>query len=40
MSDGLVKCIGNGPMESFWGFLKTEMYYLMTAEQLQNALIY
>ncbi len=22
------KCIDNGPMEAFWGFLKTEMYYL------------
>ena len=23
------KCIDNGPMESFWSFLKTEMYYLI-----------
>ena len=22
------KCIDNGPMEGFWGILKTEMYYL------------
>jgi putative transposase len=21
-------CIDNGPMEGFWGILKTEMYYL------------
>ena len=23
------KCIDNGPMESFWSFLKTEMYYFI-----------
>ena len=23
------KCIDNGPMESFWSFLKTEMYHLI-----------
>ncbi|NDO18275.1 IS3 family transposase [Lachnospiraceae bacterium MD329] len=22
------KCIDNGPMEGFWGIIKTEMYYL------------
>ena len=22
------RCIDNGPMESFWGMLKSEMYYL------------
>ena len=22
------KCIDNGPMEAFWGMLKSEMYYL------------
>lgn len=22
------KCIDNGPMEAFWGILKSEMYYL------------
>lgn len=22
------KCIDNGPMENFWGILKSEMYYL------------
>ena len=40
MSDGLGKCIDNGPMESFWGFLKTEMYYLKkfdTFEELKVA---
>ena len=34
------KCIDNGPMESFWGFLKTEMYYLRkfdTFEELKIA---
>lgn len=25
-------CIDNGPMEGFWGFLKTEMYYLFQFE--------
>lgn len=24
------RCIGNGPMEGFWGMLKSEMYYLKT----------
>ena len=34
------KCIDDGPMESFWGFLKTEMYYLRkinTFEELKTA---
>ncbi|RUT63677.1 hypothetical protein C1149_13525 [Clostridium botulinum] len=22
------RCINNGPMEAFWGMLKSEMYYL------------
>jgi transposase InsO family protein len=22
------RCIDNGPMEAFWGTLKTEMYYI------------
>ena len=33
------KCIDNGPMENFWGILKTEMYYLNkydTFEQLSQ----
>ena len=24
------RCIDNGPMEAFWGTLKSEMYYLKT----------
>jgi putative transposase len=35
------KCIDNGPMEGFWGILKTEMYYLNTfgdKESLENAI--
>ena len=35
------KCIDNGPMEGFWGILKTEMYYLMkfdTYEELKAAI--
>lgn len=34
------RCIDNGPMEGFWGVLKTEMYYLQrfhTFEELQKA---
>lgn len=34
------RCIDNGPMESFWGMLKTEMYYLKkfeTSEELKTA---
>ena len=36
------KCIDNGPMESFWGMLKSEMYYLKnfnTYEDLEAAII-
>lgn len=35
------KCIDNGPMESFWGTLKSEMYYLrkfLTFEELEQAI--
>ena len=35
------KCIDNGPMESFWGTLKCEKYYLHkyeTFEELSNAI--
>ena len=35
------RCIDNGPMESFWGTLKCEKYYLhkfMTYEELSNAI--
>lgn len=35
------RCIDNGPMEGFWGILKSEMYYLrkFTSEaELQNAI--
>ncbi|MBP3361610.1 MAG: integrase core domain-containing protein [Clostridia bacterium] len=35
------KCIDNGPMEGFWGILKTEMYYLNhfeTYEELKKAI--
>lgn len=34
------RCIDNGPMEAFWGMLKSEMYYLKkfnTYEELKNA---
>lgn len=36
------RCIDNGPMEAFWGILKTEMYYLNkfnTYEELVAAII-
>lgn len=36
------RCIDNGPMESFWGMLKSEMYYLnkfSTYEELETAII-
>lgn len=36
------RCIDNGPMESFWAILKTEMYYLRkfnTYEELEKAII-
>jgi transposase InsO family protein len=35
------RCIDNGPMEGFWGTLKTEMYYLKTFhtyEELEQAI--
>ncbi len=35
------KCIDNGPMEGFWGILKTEMYHLnkfSTYEELKEAI--
>ncbi len=34
------RCIDNGPMESFWGMLKSEMYYLKkfnTYDELEAA---
>jgi len=36
------KCIDNGPMESFWGMMKSEMYYLTkfkTYDELEAAVI-
>lgn len=36
----VARCIDNGPMESFWGMLKSEMYYLnkfTTYEELERA---
>ncbi len=36
------RCIDNGPMESFWGMMKSEMYYLNkfnTYEELEAAII-
>lgn len=35
------RCIDNGPMEAFWGMLKSEMYYLKTFntyEELEKAI--
>ena len=35
------RCIDNGPMEAFWGMLKSEMYYLRTFdsyEELEKAI--
>ena len=35
------RCIDNGPMEGFWGILKSEMYYLRkfsSKEELTNAI--
>ncbi len=29
------KCIDNGPMEGFWGIIKTEMYYLNSFESYE-----
>ncbi|MDT2236032.1 IS3 family transposase [Paenibacillus larvae] len=37
-----IRCIDNGPMESFWGMVKSEMYYLRkfyTYEELEAAVI-
>lgn len=36
------RCIDNGPMEAFWGILKSEMYYLKTFSsynELEQAVI-
>lgn len=38
----VARCIDNGPMESFWGMMKTEMYYLRkfnTYEELEKSII-
>ena len=38
----VARCIDNGPMESFWGMMKAEMYYLNkfnTYEELEAAVI-
>jgi len=38
----VARCIDNGPMESFWGMIKSEMYYLhkfATYEELEAAVI-
>ena len=35
------KCVDNGPIEGFWGILKTEMYYLNSFdsyEELEKAI--
>ncbi|MBD7910722.1 transposase [Clostridium sp. Sa3CVN1] len=35
------RCIDNGPMEGFWGILKSEMYYLRkfsTYEDLEQSI--
>ncbi|MCI7768211.1 MAG: IS3 family transposase, partial [Oscillospiraceae bacterium] len=35
------RCIDNGPMEGFWGILKSEMYYLRkfsSKEELTKAI--
>jgi len=37
----VARCIDNGPMEAFWGMLKSEMYYLKkfnTYEELEYAI--
>ena len=39
----IARCIDNGPMEAFWGMLKSEMYYLRkfhTFEELKEANTY
>ena len=36
------RCIDNGPMEAFWGTIKSEMYYLnkfYSLEDLKQAII-
>ena len=36
------RCIDNGPMEAFWGMLKSEMYYLKkfnSYSELETAII-
>ncbi|HHY26786.1 MAG TPA: IS3 family transposase, partial [Desulfitobacterium dehalogenans] len=38
----VARCIDNGPMESFWGMMKSEMYYLKkfgTYEELESAIV-
>jgi len=38
----VARCIDNGPMEAFWGMLKSEMYYLKkfnSYEELEKAII-
>lgn len=38
----VARCIDNGPMEAFWGMLKSEMYYLKkfnSYEELESAVI-
>jgi transposase InsO family protein len=32
----VARCIDNGPMEAFWGMLKTEMYYLEKFDSYEN----
>ncbi|SHJ70057.1 Integrase core domain-containing protein, partial [Dethiosulfatibacter aminovorans DSM 17477] len=37
----VARCIDNGPMEAFWGMLKSEMYYLKkfnTYDELEAAI--
>jgi transposase InsO family protein len=38
----VARCIDNGPMEAFWGMMKSEMYYLKkfnTYEELKDAVV-
>jgi len=30
------RCIDNGPMEAFWGTLKSEMYYLQKFDDVES----
>ena len=30
------RCIDNGPIEGFWGIIKSEMYYLKKSYDLRN----